>query len=150
MPPSRLIFACAALVRTSDAYRATAFVWRHHLRWRALAPRCAPRQLDPSSSAEKRDETPSAHSRLGAPGLSPCEARVPLEEAAAISGYNADSLRHLVHDRKLAAERRGRRLYFRVADLPRKGAERVDASRLVTYDPIADARKVAEERAHGV
>jgi hypothetical protein len=77
---------------------------------------------------------------------------VPLERAAEISGYSPDSLRRMVRGRNLHAVRRGRRLYFRAGDLPRKPPEKalgVDAPHLVQYDPIADARMVARERQSG-
>jgi len=73
---------------------------------------------------------------------------LPLERAADLSGYNADSLRRMAREGKLPTERRGRRLYFRAGDLPRKPPE-VDGPRLVGYDPVADARMVAGKRQHG-
>lgn len=77
---------------------------------------------------------------------------VTLEQAAELSGYNADSLRRMVREKKLHAVRRGRRLYFRAGDLPRKPVDQafgVDAPHLVGYDPLADARMVARRRRHG-
>jgi hypothetical protein len=77
---------------------------------------------------------------------------LPLERAAEVSGYNADSLRRMAREGKLKPERRGRRLFFRAGDLPIKPPEpaaEVDGPRLVGYDPIADARMVARQRQHG-
>ena len=75
-----------------------------------------------------------------------------LERAAELSGYNADSLRRMAREKKLPAQRRGRRLYFRAGDLPRKPVEAapdVDGPRLLSYDPVADARMVAGQRQRG-
>ena len=77
---------------------------------------------------------------------------VTLERAAELSGYNADSLRRMVREKQLRAERHGRRLLFRAGDLPIKPARKdasVDAPRLVGYDPDADARMVARRRQRG-
>src|SRR2546425_5190523 len=49
-------------------------------------------------------------------------AEVTLQEAAELSGYSGDHLRRLARDGVLNAHRRGRRLYFRRGDLPRKAA----------------------------
>lgn len=75
-----------------------------------------------------------------------------LEQAAEESGYNAHSLRRMARKGRLKAERRGRRLFFRREDLPRKVSAptaEVDGPRRVGYDPVADARMVARERQHG-
>ena len=70
-----------------------------------------------------------------------------LAEAAAYSGYSPDHLRRLARDGKIALERRGRRLFFRVADLPQKaGIADPTAS---SYDPDAHARQVAFRGSHG-
>ncbi|HEX5409182.1 MAG TPA: hypothetical protein VFW89_05375 [Gemmatimonadaceae bacterium] len=73
---------------------------------------------------------------------------LPLAAAADVSGYAADSLRHLARAGKLTAVRRGRRLFFRAGDLPRKPPP-VDGPALVGYDPRADARLVAGQRQQG-
>jgi hypothetical protein len=73
---------------------------------------------------------------------------LPLEEASQASGYSTDHLRRLVRQGALGCTRRGRRLYFRAADLPRRPVA-VDAADLGGYDPAADARRVAGMRAHG-
>src|SRR5207249_1178396 len=63
-----------------------------------------------------------------------------LAEAADASGYGRDHLRRLHRQGSLPGERRGRRIFFRSADLPRKPkAERVQSLR--RYDPAADARE---------
>jgi hypothetical protein len=71
-----------------------------------------------------------------------------LEAAAAYSGYSPDHLRRLVREGGLPTERRGRRLYFRAGALPRKPG-RFDELAPGGYDPVADARQVADRRAHG-
>ena len=71
-----------------------------------------------------------------------------LEEAASRSGYSKDHLRRRVREGKLHATRRGRRLFFRDADLPKK-LRIVDDERPRAYDPIAHARRVAARRTHG-
>ena len=64
-----------------------------------------------------------------------------LADAAAASGYCADHLRRLYRQGVLPGERRGRRIFFRSADLPRKPqAERMRS--FGGYDPAADARQV--------
>ena len=68
-----------------------------------------------------------------------------MREASERSGYAPDSLRHLVRDGKLRAERRGRRLYFRAGDLPKKRPS-LDGPHHTGYDPAADARRVAGQR----
>jgi len=73
---------------------------------------------------------------------------ITLQGAAERSGYHKDHLRRLVRGGKLPAARRGRRLLFRVADLPKKLTV-VDAQPLRAYDPIADARRVATRRYQG-
>src|SRR5712692_8221283 len=70
------------------------------------------------------------------------EALIGLQDAAARSGYSSDHLRRLHRQRKLAARRDGRRLFFRAGDLPKKPTV-VDAQPLRAYDPHADARRVA-------
>ena len=71
-----------------------------------------------------------------------------LAAASSESHYSEDHLRRLVRDRLVPAVRRGRRLFFRRADLPRKPTL-VDAASDVRYDPIADARRVAARRTDG-
>lgn len=66
-----------------------------------------------------------------------------LSEAAAESGYSSDHLRRLHRLGKLPASRKGRNLFFRTGDLPRKPT----ASGLSPYDPIADARRVTSRLA---
>ncbi len=72
------------------------------------------------------------------------DAELTLDEAAEESGYSSDHLRRLVRDKKLQAYKRGRRLFFRRASLPKKPVK-VDAPRIGAYDPIADARRVATQ-----
>lgn len=76
------------------------------------------------------------------------EAVLGLHDAAAISGYCADHLRKRVRRGRLRATKRGRRLYFRAGDLPRKPAV-VDVPPLRAYDPVADARRVATRTSKG-
>jgi excisionase family DNA binding protein len=71
-----------------------------------------------------------------------------LEQAAFTTGYSGDHLRRLARNGRLPAVRRGRRLFFRTDQLPRKPAA-VDAASGVHYDPIADARRVAARRSKG-
>jgi hypothetical protein len=77
-----------------------------------------------------------------------CLEELTLQEAAAASGYSPDHLRRLHRQGKLRAERRGRRLFFQAAGLPKKPAA-VDAAPAREYDPIAHARQVAARRSHG-
>src|SRR5207249_231937 len=70
------------------------------------------------------------------------DAELTLDEAADLSGYSRDHLRRLVREQKLLAYKRGRRLFFRRANLPKKPAT-VDAPTIGGYDPVADARRVA-------
>ena len=70
------------------------------------------------------------------------DAELSLSEAAAESGYSSDHLRRLHRLGKLPAYRKGRNLFFRSGDLPRKPT----APRLSPYDPVADARRVIRER----
>jgi hypothetical protein len=70
------------------------------------------------------------------------DAELSLSEAAAGSGYSSDHLRRLHRMGKLPAYRKGRSLFFRSGDLPRKPT----APRLARYDPVADARHVINER----
>lgn len=73
------------------------------------------------------------------------EAELTLAEAAVESHYSQDHLRRLHREGKLPAHRRGRRLFFRSADLPKKPP----ALGFSPYDPIADARRVVSERREG-
>ena len=69
-----------------------------------------------------------------------------LADAAAASGYCADHLRRLHRQGVLPGERRGRRIFFRSADLPKKPkAERTQS--FGRYDPVVDARRVIERLA---
>jgi hypothetical protein len=72
------------------------------------------------------------------------EALVGLQEASERSGYSTDHLRRLARLNRLPVTKRGRRLFFRVADLPKK-ASNIDAPALRGYDPVADARQVATQ-----
>ncbi len=64
-----------------------------------------------------------------------------LADAAEASGYCSDHLRRLFRQGVLPGERRGRRIFFRSADLPRKPkSERIQS--FGRYDPVADARQV--------
>ncbi len=76
------------------------------------------------------------------------DAELNLGEAALESGYSSDHLRRLARLGKLRAYRRGRRLYFRRADLPKK-LRNVDGLRPGRYDPVADARRVATRTSSG-
>lgn len=76
------------------------------------------------------------------------DAVLSLQQAARLSGYCADHLRKLVRQGKLRATRRGRSLFFRAGDLPKKPAV-VDAQPLRAYDPVADARRVATRTSLG-
>ena len=64
-----------------------------------------------------------------------------LADAAEASGYCSDHLRRLHRQGVLPGERRGRRIFFRSADLPRKPKSELIQS-LGRYDPVADARQV--------
>ena len=66
------------------------------------------------------------------------DAELTLDESAELSGYSADHLRRLARDKKVQAYKRGRRLFFRRGDLPKKPLE-VDALRIGGYDPAAQA-----------
>ena len=70
------------------------------------------------------------------------DAALTLSEAAAASGYSSDHLRRLHRLGKLPAYRKGRNLFFRSGDLPRKPT----APRLSPYDPVTDARRVIKQR----
>src|SRR3989442_8092199 len=70
------------------------------------------------------------------------DADLTLSEAAAESGYSSDHLRRLHRLGKLPASRKGRNLFFRSGDLPRKPT----APRFSQYDPVADARRVIRQR----
>ena len=74
--------------------------------------------------------------------------RLTLDEAADESGYSADHLRRLARTGKLPHSKRGRRLSFRAADLPKRPVQ-IDSPDIGSYDPAADARRVAGLRAHG-
>ena len=63
------------------------------------------------------------------------DAELGLSEAAAKSGYPSDHLRRLHRLGKLPAFRKGRSLFFRSGDLPRKPT----APRYSPYDPVTDA-----------
>src|SRR6267154_4654446 len=63
------------------------------------------------------------------------DAELNLSEAAAESGYSSDHLRRLHRLGKLPAYRKGRNLFFRSGDLPRKPT----APRPSPYDPVPDA-----------
>ncbi len=76
-------------------------------------------------------------------------AELTLDEAAKRSGYSRDHLRRLHRLGKVPARRHGRRLQFRIADLPRK-PNTLAGPRLSGYDPAADARQVATRRDNGV
>jgi hypothetical protein len=76
------------------------------------------------------------------------EAELDLQEAAVTSGYCTDHLRRLAREGRLPCIRKGRRMYFRIADLPRKSV-RVDELAIGPYDPLADARQVAATRQNG-
>src|SRR5437016_13768566 len=69
------------------------------------------------------------------------DAELSLSEAAAESGYSSDHLRRLHRLGKLPAYRKGRSLFFRSGDLPRKPT----APKLSRYDPVADARRVTSQ-----
>ena len=70
------------------------------------------------------------------------DAELSLSEAAAESGYSSDHLRRPHRLGKLPANRKGRNLFFRSGDLPRKPT----APRLSPYDPVGDAQRVVSER----
>src|SRR5437016_7031555 len=70
------------------------------------------------------------------------DAELSLSEAATESGYSGDHLRRLHRLGKVTAYRKGRSLFFRFGDLPRKPT----APRFSTYDPVVDARRVINER----
>lgn len=76
------------------------------------------------------------------------EAELDLQEAAVASGYCTDHLRRLAREGRLPCIRRGRRMYFRAAELPRKSM-RTDELAIGPYDPLADARQVAATRQNG-
>ena len=69
------------------------------------------------------------------------DAELTLSEAAAESGYSSDHLRRLHRLGKLPAYRKGRNLFFRSGDLPRKPT----APRLSPYNPGGDARRVISQ-----
>src|SRR3989441_2889115 len=70
------------------------------------------------------------------------DAELSLSEAATESGYSSDHLRRLHRKGQLPAYRRGRSLFFRSGDLPRKPT----AGRRSSYDPVADAHRVMRQR----
>src|SRR2546422_11665687 len=64
-----------------------------------------------------------------------------LTDAAEASGYCRDHLRRLYRQGVVPGERRGRRIFFRSADLPKKPkSQRVQS--LGRYNPAADAREI--------
>jgi len=64
-----------------------------------------------------------------------------LADASEASGYSSDRLRRLYRQGALPGERRGRRIFFRSADLPKKPkSDRVQS--FGRYDPVADARQL--------
>src|SRR2546422_8202216 len=69
------------------------------------------------------------------------DAELSLSEAAAASGYSSDHLRRLHRLAKLPAYRKGRNLFFRSGDLPRKPT----APRLSPYNPGGGARRVISQ-----
>ena len=71
-----------------------------------------------------------------------------LEEAAEKSGYSPDHLRKLANEGTVHATKRGRRLFFEQAELPRK-PRRVARQGEGEYDAEADARRVTARRSHG-
>jgi hypothetical protein len=73
---------------------------------------------------------------------------VDLRTAARLSGYSGDHLRRLSAQGKVTARRHGRRLLFKVGDLPRRG-NTFDDARGSQYDPTADARQVIARRSRG-
>lgn len=72
-----------------------------------------------------------------------------LADASKASGYSPDHLRRLYREGTLPGERRGRRIFFRSADLPKKPRSEREQS-FVRYDPVADARRVMEKLARPV
>jgi len=70
------------------------------------------------------------------------DAELGLSEAASQSGYSSEHLRRLHRVGKLPAYRKGRNVFFRSGDLPRKPI----APKLSAYDPVQDARRVLNER----
>jgi hypothetical protein len=64
-----------------------------------------------------------------------------LTDAAEASGYCRDHLRRLYRQGVLRGERRGRQIFFRSADLPKKPrSERTQS--FGRYDPVADSRQL--------
>ena len=111
--------------------------WRDHA---ALFRRY--RQVLPADWLEDRA------AELGAALQARDQELVTLSEAARISNYSPDHLRRLHRQGRLTAMRKGRRLFFRVGDLPRKPTL-VDDQPRGEYDPSAHARQVAIRRPHG-
>jgi len=74
------------------------------------------------------------------------DAELSLSEAAAESGYSSDHLRRLHRLGKLPAVRKGRSLFFRSGDLPKKPT----APNFVPYDPVVDARRVTSNAATAI
>ena len=66
---------------------------------------------------------------------------LPLADAAEMSGYSRDHLRRFHREGALRGERRGRRLFFRAIDLPKKAKSERSGSG-GPYDPVADARRL--------
>src|SRR2546425_286030 len=69
------------------------------------------------------------------------DAELSLSKAAAQSGDSSDHLRRLHRHGRLPAYRKGRNLFFRSGDLPRKPP----APSFSPYDPVADARRILRE-----
>src|SRR5438132_1378651 len=69
------------------------------------------------------------------------DAELSLSEAAAESGYSSDHLRRLHRLGKLPVYRKGRSLFFRSGELPRKPT----GPTLAPYDPVGDAQWVASQ-----
>src|SRR3989475_11005486 len=69
-------------------------------------------------------------------------AELSLSEAAAESRYSTDHLRRLHRLGKLPAYRKGRNLFFRSGDLPRKPTAPAPSP----YDPVADAQRLISQR----
>ena len=69
------------------------------------------------------------------------DAELSLSDPAAESAYSTDHLRRLHRLGKVPAFRKGRNLFFRSGDLPRKPT----AATLSPYDPTADARRVISQ-----
>lgn len=73
---------------------------------------------------------------------------VSLAQAAAHAGYSADHLRRLARQGRVPVSHQGRRLCFRLGDLPIRPAA-FDGQRREQYDHRADARQVIAPRSRG-